>query len=202
MFDSSELTDLDTRAVCEAVTANQAALREQEWRELALAAQWATLHGPESVPDADRRGRTPGAERLVRRGGEGTPMISDLASAELGLVMGVGFIAANTLLRDALDLQHRHPLLWAALGEGKARVWKARQVAHLVHAAGLSREQAWFVDAATTEYVDSLTWSAFTRLVEAKIIEADPDAAEAGGPPQRWSGSWPPAPRTSTGSRP
>ena len=93
--------------------------------------------------------------------------------------MRTGFIAASTLIRDAVDLQHRHPLLWAALADGKARVWKARQVAHLVHAAGLSREQALFVDAATTAYVDSLTWSAFTRLVEARIIEADPDAAEA-----------------------
>jgi len=176
MFDTSWLDDLDATAACEAVIVNQDDLREQEWRELAIAARWAVLHGPESLPAQDP---APGRERLVRRGGDGTPEIAEFGCAELGLLTGVGFIAASNLLRDALDLQHRHPLMWAALADGKGRVWKARQVAKLVHAARLSREQAWFVDAATTGYVDTLTWSAFTRLVEAKIIEADPAAAEA-----------------------
>lgn len=79
----------------------------------------------------------------------------------------MGFIAAGNLVRDAVDLQPRHLLMWALLGEGRGRVWKARQVARLAHAAGLSREQAWFVDSAATEYVETLTWSSFTRLVEA-----------------------------------
>ena len=56
MFDTSWLADLDADAACEAVTATQAALREQEWRELALAAHWAVLHGPETLPDADSTG--------------------------------------------------------------------------------------------------------------------------------------------------
>lgn len=170
MFDTPWADDLDAAAACEAVVANRDELREREWRELALAARWAVLHGPESLPSS---------ERLAQRGGEGTPEVAEFACAELGLLLGVGFIAAGNLIRDAIDLQHRHPLMWALLGEGGGRVWKARQVARLAHAAALSREQSWFVDSATTEYVDTLTWSAFTRLVEAKIIEADPEAAEA-----------------------
>ena len=58
-------------------------------------------------------------------------------------------------------------------------MWKARKVAHLTHAAGLSLDQARAVDAAVTPYVDGLAWKAFTDLVEARIIEADPAAAEA-----------------------
>ncbi len=120
-----------------------------------------------------------GVERAVRVGGAGTPLVMEFACAELGLVMGVGPLTAQALVRDAVDLRHRHPVLWAALGAGRGRVWKARQVAKLTHAAGLSRDQARFVDAVTTPYLETLTWSAFTRLVEAKIIEADPTAAEA-----------------------
>src|SRR3954451_5236726 len=188
MFDTSWIADLDADQACVAITATQDVLREKEWHELRLAGHWAVLHDPESTTAsnrerADRDGRgeagVPGRERAVHPGGAGTPEVTEFACAELGLVMGTGFITAQALIRDALDLQYRHPRMWQALSEGKARVWKARQVARLVHAAGLTRDQARFVDEATTPYVDTLTWAGFTRLVEARIIEADPAAAEA-----------------------
>ena len=183
MFDTAWTATLDAGSACAAIIATQDKLRESEWTELVLAAQWAVLHDGESARTRARVGSAgavlPGTERAIRVGGEGTPEIAEFASAELGLLMGTGFIAAANLLRDAIDLQHRHPLMWKALGEGKGRVWKARQVARMTHAAGLTRDQARFVDRATTSFVDTLTWSAFTRLVEARIIEADPDAAEA-----------------------
>jgi len=186
VFDTSWVAELDAEQACAAITATQDVLREAEWQELVLAGHWAVLHDALSIRRAGRRGPDgpdapggPGGERAVHPGGAGTPEIAEFACAELGLVMGIGFIAASTLIRDALDLQHRHPRMWQALGEGKARVWKARHVARLVHAADLTREQAQFVDAATTPYVDTLTWAAFTRLVDARIIEADPKAAEA-----------------------
>ena len=69
----------------------------------------------------------------------------------------------------ACSMSHSHSL----------GVWKARQVARMVHAADLTAAQARFVDEATTPYVDTLAWAAFTRLVEARIIEAAPAAAEA-----------------------
>src|SRR3954453_2502409 len=181
MFDTSWVADLDAETACAAITATQEALRTQEWHELVLAGHWAALHDPHTLCRDPGLGtpRAPGGERAVRPGGGGTPQVAEFASAELGLVMGIGFIAAGTLIRDALDLQHRHPRLWQALAEGKGRVWKARQVARMVHAADLTAAQARFVDEATTPYVDTLAWAAFTRLVEARIIEADPDAAEA-----------------------
>ncbi len=87
--------------------------------------------------------------------------------------------AAGALIRDALDLQHRHPRLWAALASGRARVWKARKVAAWMHAAELTLEQARFVDEATTGYVETLAWAAFERLAQVTIVEADPASAEA-----------------------
>src|SRR4051812_43671494 len=193
MFDTSWVADLDAETACAAITATQEALRTQEWHELVLAAHWAALHDPHTRHDPGTPGSgtpgsgtpgsgTPGArggERVVRPGGDGTPQVAEFASAELGLVMGIGYLAAGSRSGDAVALQPRHPRLWQALAEGKGRVWKARQVARMVHAADLTAAQARFVDEATTPYVDTLAWAAFTPLVEARIIEADPAAAEA-----------------------
>jgi hypothetical protein len=58
------------------------------------------------------------------------------------------------------------------------RVWQARRVARMCAAAGLDRDQARWVDSVTTPYAGVLPWGRFESLVEAKIIEADPEAAE------------------------
>ncbi len=177
MFDSEWIGDLDAAGACEAVRDTQAELREREWRELALAAHWAVLHSPGDPACPDRSGgaRCEGVKQL---GGPGTPRVTEFACAELAVLMGTGFISADNLMRDALDLQHRHPHMWAALAAGQGRVWKARKVAKLVHAAGLDLTQARAVDAATTPHVDTLAWASFERLVTAEIIAVDPAAAE------------------------
>jgi hypothetical protein len=178
MFDTSWIADLDAESACRAIADTQVDLREAEWRELALAAHWADLHDEDTLPVGDRPVLA-GMERATPVGGEGTPAVAEFACAELGVLMRVGPVSAENLLRDALDLRHRHPGLWALLGEGRARVWKARKVAHATSAAGLSLEQARAVDAAVAPYVDSLPWKPFADLVAAKVVEADPVAAEA-----------------------
>ncbi len=165
------------RVSCEAVAETQVELREREWRELALAAHWAVLHSPETLP-ARTGPAVPGVEGVKQLGGPGTPRVTEFACAELAVLMGTGFISADNLMRDALDLQHRHPHMWAALAAGQGRVWKARKVAKLVHAAGLDLTAARMVDAATTPHVDTLAWASFERLVTAEIIAVDPTAAE------------------------
>jgi hypothetical protein len=77
-----------------------------------------------------------------------------------------------------VNTRHRHPVLWAALEAGAARVWQAREVARRCAAAGLDLDQARWVDAVTTPYLVSLPWGRFESLLEAKIVEADPAAAE------------------------
>ena len=201
MFDTSWIADLDADAACRAVVGTQADLREAEWRELALAAHWADLHDEQTIPVSDGPVLA-GLERAVRLGGDGTPLVAEFACAELAVLMGIGCVAAEHLVRDALDLRHRHPVLWAGLAAGRGRVWKARRVARMTHDAHLSLEQARVVDGAVAPYVDALTFKPFTNLVEAKIVEADPAAGpRPGGWRRRCPGSCPPVSRTSSGSR-
>ncbi len=83
------------------------------------------------------------------------------------------------MIADALDLRHRLPLLWAALEAGTVRAWQARHVAKRTRATGLTLAQAREVDRTTTPYLATLPWGRFVDLLEARIIAADPAAAEA-----------------------
>ena len=121
----------------------------------------------------------PGTERARAYGGDGTPLVGEFAAAELGCLTGRGPEAAGTLIADALDVRHRLPAHWTAVTSGRARVWQVRQVAARTRAVGLSLEQARWVDAQTAPYLGSLPWARFLKLLEAKIVEVDPAAAEA-----------------------
>jgi hypothetical protein len=191
MIETARIADLDGDAACAALGEARAALVTAEVRELYLAAHWADLHDGDALEDEGRRsGRRalPGMERGKRVGADGTPLVAEFAAMELGAMIGVGYVSASTYLRDALNLRHRHPAMWAALGralsgdaafrEGLPRVWQARTVSRMCAEAGLDLEQARWVDAVTTPYLASLPYSRFVTLVEAKIIEADPVAAD------------------------
>ncbi|QNN53281.1 hypothetical protein [Nocardioides mesophilus] len=176
--------DIDTGQQCaDALVANRARLLRAEAEELVLAVRWAELHGAPDDPDAviDRlaRGLVPGSERFRRAGGAGTPEVAEFAAAELGVLLRTSTPAAASLIADAVDVRFRLPLLWDAVVAGAVRVWQARRIAKLTRAADLTREQAAWVDAETTPYLASLPWARAEALVEAKIIAADPAAAEA-----------------------
>jgi hypothetical protein len=168
--------DLERRSVADALVASQAGLLEVEARQFMLAARWADLHPAESIGSGVV---LPGTERAKRYGGDGTPWAGEFAAAELGVLLGRSHVAAATLMADALDVRHRLPQLWAALLAGSVRVWQARHVAERTRATGLTLAQAREVDAATTPVLASLSWGRFTDLLEARIIAADPAAAEA-----------------------
>ncbi|MGH3510294.1 MAG: hypothetical protein ACRDPI_08705 [Nocardioidaceae bacterium] len=180
---SEMVVERDGQAIADALVANRTALIAAEARELALVAALADVHNADSVraPDGNPTGN-PGRERARQLGGDGTSQVGEFLAAELGCLLGIGHVAAWSLIRDALDLRHRHPRLWALItqapGIGILRVWQGRKVASLCHAAGLDLQQARWVDAQTTRYAGSLPWTRFLTLVEAKIIAADPHAAE------------------------
>ncbi|MDQ3615621.1 MAG: hypothetical protein M3393_03150 [Actinomycetota bacterium] len=177
MLETGRIDDLDGDAACDAVAAAHRELLTAEARMLGLAVHWADLHNGDAV---DAGGKAlPGMERARRLGGAGTPRVAEFCTAEFGALQERGYIWADNYLRDALDLRHRHPMMWAAIFAGQARVWQGREVARLAHVAGLSLEQARWVDAVTSDRLADLAWGTFVNLVEAKIIEADPDAAEA-----------------------
>ena len=114
----------------------------------------------------------------MRLGADGTPLVREFAATELGVLIGTTTHAARSLMRDVLDLRHRHPLLWSAVLDRRARFWQARQVARIAHAAGLDRDGTRHVDARTAPHLGSVPWGRMICLVEAAVIEADPEEAE------------------------
>jgi Domain of unknown function (DUF222) len=121
----ARLAELDADATLVEVAGNLQAERRIQGRRLELAAHWADLHAVLPRPGLT----TPGVERLVRLGGDGTPQVGEFAPAELGAVLGVTDHAAGTLVADALDLRHRLPTLWALVQAGQVDGWLARKTA-------------------------------------------------------------------------
>ena len=145
-----------------------------ECRLVELAAHWADLHHPDSQAPAEKT--LPGAEQGRQLGGDGTPEVLEFCAAEFGAQMQTGYVSARSLMADALDLRHRHPELWQLILTGAVPSWKARKVAQATR--HLSQSSAMHVDAAVARAITGLPWARFETLLAAKIIEADPHAAE------------------------
>lgn len=176
------LTELDAEGVLAEAERVHGEMVAAEAARFVLAAHWADLHSGEALQDRRRRtgARTrPGMERAKRAGAHGTPLVAEFAAMQLGAQYGMGYAAAACFLRDAVNVRHRHPLLWHEVTEHRVRVWQARAVARLCAEAGLDLDQARAVDAATTPFIDTIPWSRFEELVRGRIVEADPEAAEA-----------------------
>jgi len=165
---------LDGRdAAAAAITAHRVEHLRVGAERLQLAAHWCDLH-----PAGQDTIGLPGRPRARRAGAEGTPEVDEFAAEELGCLLGVHPQAAHNLIADAVNLRHRHPVLWARVCAGEVTDWVAVTTARLVAAAGLTLAQARWVDRVTAGYVTSLPIGRYLSLVEARIITADPDAAE------------------------
>jgi hypothetical protein len=150
-------------------------VREQECALVELAAHWADLNHPDSQPPSTGK-PMPGAEQARQLGGQGTPQVLEFAAAELGARMETTVGSARAVMADALDLRHRLPELWRLILTGQVASWRARKVAQATR--HLSRDSAMQVDAAVAPSIVGLPWGRFETLLTAKIIEADPKAAE------------------------
>ncbi|MBY9076117.1 hypothetical protein K1X13_14875 [Nocardioides sp. WL0053] len=148
-----------------------------------LVAHFADLCHADSVQrtpaSAGRAGRVfTGMERAVSLGGVGTPLVREFAASEVAGELEISSYAARALLADVLDVRHRLPRLWARVMACEVATWVARKVA--VATRDLTPEQALFVDAGVAEYADGrLSWSRFETVLEARVVEADPEAAAA-----------------------
>lgn len=118
-----------------------------------------------------------GAERWVRGGSDGTPLIGEFVSGEVAGLLGVSIGAAAGRIAQALDLRHRHPLLWGSVLAGRVRVWQAGAVADDCAAAGLSAEACQRVDAWCATALQLQPWARVRPRVAEWIIRADPDLA-------------------------
>ena len=114
-----------------------------------------------------------GGERLVATGGDGTPEVAEFLIVDLAAMLKMGSGSAWALIRDVLNLRHRHPRLWAAVGRGEVEVWQARKVAARCAGAGLSRQAADVVDRRLESAWGRLPWQRLLRRTEGLIVAAD-----------------------------
>ena len=149
-------------------------IRDAETDLLRVAYQWAIRNDPDRLdPGAADR---PGRERARHLGGDGTPLVCEFAAAELGARIGRSPHAAAKLMADALDLQHRHPQLWARVEAGQVRASYARHVC--AKTRELTKAEARYVDAAVARYADGrISWTRFETLVDAKVAQSAPELA-------------------------
>ena len=173
MFDS-EGGWPDPAATMSLVSRAHRLVLEYECQLVQLAAHWSDLHHPDSQAPVEKP--LPGTDHGRQLGGEGTPEVLEFAAAELGARMETSMGSARALMADAVDLRHRLPELWQLILAGTVPVWKARKVAQATR--HLSRSSAMHVDAAVAPSITALPWGRFETLLRAKIIEADPKAAE------------------------
>ena len=167
----NDLVEMDAAATLAAAEANEHTLITAEVRRLQVAAHWADLHPGEAIPPP----RLPGTQHPVRLGGDGTPTVGDFAAAELGCVLRISDGAAAKLIADALDLRHRLPHIWTAAQAGQVPNHQARRIATATR--HLTAEHAGQVDRRITPALGALSWTRLHTLLDAAIMEADPDGA-------------------------
>ncbi|MGJ6981478.1 DUF222 domain-containing protein [Aestuariimicrobium soli] len=120
--------------------------------EFQLAAEYAELSGREAMMREGARDASgvPSApvmhgERISRIAGEGTPLVPEFASLELGPRLRISDTAAWALMRDALAVKFRLEGIWQVLKADRLEVWQARQLAEI--SKSLDAEQAAEFDA-------------------------------------------------------
>ena len=109
-----------------------------------------------------------GAERWVRGGASGTPLIGEFVAGEVAALVGLSVGSAACRIAQALNLRHRHPRLWNAVLAGRVRVWQACSVAEECSAAGLDVAACGRVDGWC---VTALEWQPWPR-VRARPVRA------------------------------
>ncbi len=137
----------------------------------AAAAPGPTSTASSSRPDYGLPGS--GADAPARR--RRHPRGIEFCPAELGAELAISPASAARLIGDALDLRHRLPRLWTRIQAGEVKPWIGRQIA--TDTRDVSLETAAVVDRRVAKYAHSLTWGRLAKVVQAAIIDTDPDYA-------------------------
>jgi hypothetical protein len=175
MFDQTQrmplpLADLDPAATLARAASATRRRRAVEVEDLEILAHWAMLNGNPDAPH--HRG-----DRFRGFGGEGTPKLWELSTAEIAVEREVHPASCDRAIADVLDLQYRLPLTWRVVKALEADVWVARRVASMSRPLALA--DVGVVDRAVAAAIGGEAPSRVLAIAEAKVIEADPDAHEA-----------------------
>ena len=173
MFDSDD-SDLDPGLILTAAEETTRSLNLLEARKLELACAWAHAHTVTST------GRVlSGTDQLIHLGGDGTPAIAEFAPAEFGAACGESPYRARLLVGDALDLHHRHPVLWRRVLDGEVKAWVACSIVRTTrhHRVEIAAE----VDRLIAPYADRKAPGELVRIVEGHLIRLDPRWRQGSG---------------------
>ncbi|WP_179229313.1 DUF222 domain-containing protein [Parenemella sanctibonifatiensis] len=173
------MTDPHTAAALEVISEIRAARQERleaEAREFMKVAEFADLYDADWYAIEYPNGPGPVGERLVRPGGEGTPLVGEFCVLELGAALGISGDEAHLLLADSLALRGRFPKTWTVLGEGKLRVWQVRRL--IGETRELPVELCTKIDAQVAEFGTSMGKQALKNLIEAIVLEHSPETAQ------------------------
>jgi hypothetical protein len=168
--------ELDADWLLVLLAEKETAAREAERGKLRLAAQWCVLHPATADTGFATWGHTglPGMrDHDESLGGEGTPLVAAFTPEPFAAALGVSTMTGMQLLADALDLQHRHPRIWARVDALEVAPWKARKVAQATH--GLSKAAAAYVDAELADRLDSCGAVLIERVVAQAIAKFHPE---------------------------
>ncbi len=109
--------------------------------------------------------------------GEGCPLVSEFAVAELATALGLSAGSGRNLIAQALELAYRLPKLWARVQSGSLAPWRARRIAEETLNASLSVEAAAWVDAQVAPFAHKTGVAQTQRLVETAITRHMPQLA-------------------------
>ncbi len=187
----STFEDLADGEVLERVAARRREAMLAEIEVLQLAVVWAHAH-PELDPVTGRpvpmravsnqalaahyAGLDPD-EPLDSPAWAGLPAISWDADAGFAAAANLSTTSARGLLRDALTLAHRLPLVWARVCAGQVPAWRARQIATAV--AGAPDDVCVYLDQSVADRAETLGHIGLNRVIDEAMIRLYPEEVEA-----------------------
>ena len=173
----SDISTLDEAAVLAAARRARAAENAAAAEVLTQAVEWARLH---RVTDLDNAATWPaghGQDTGIPLAGEGAPLVSEFAVAELATALGLSTGSGRNLVAHAVELAHRLPRIWARVQSGSLAPWRARRIAE--ETLCLSADAAEHVDRMLAPYAHRTGPAQTQRLVETAIARFMPDFAKA-----------------------
>jgi hypothetical protein len=142
---------------------------------LTQAVEWARLHEVHDLADAATWFAGRGQDTGIPLAGEGAPLVSEFAVAELATALGLSAGSGRNLVAQALELAHRLPRLWARVQAGDLAPWRARRIAE--ETLCLSADAATWVDQMLAPFAHRTGPAQTQRLVEQAIAVFMPDHA-------------------------
>jgi hypothetical protein len=117
--------------------------------------------------------------RLVRIGADGTRMVNEFLALEVAALKSMSVTAATWLIRDIVNLQARHPMLWAKTLDGTIPVFRARALADEIASHDLSFDEARELDTQLRSKLGAVSWRRLLHLSRGLIAQIAPGKAEA-----------------------